>query len=79
MVGTRRITAYGRQATRRSPEPLRERYHCLRYARGVDAVAHQACLNAGGRTLAILGSGLDRIYPPENRRLADEICEHGAL
>jgi DNA processing protein len=48
-------------------------------ARGVDAVAHQAALEAGGRTLAVLGCGVDRIYPPEHRRLAQEIIAHGAL
>ena len=81
MVGTRRITAYGRQATEEIAGTLARSGVTIvsGMARGVDAVAHQACLNAGGRTLAILGSGLDRIYPPENRRLADEICEHGAL
>jgi DNA processing protein len=48
-------------------------------ARGVDAVAHQAALNAGGRTLAVLGSGVDRIYPPEHRRMAEMITQHGAV
>jgi len=48
-------------------------------ARGVDAIAHQAALEAGGRTLAVLGSGLDRIYPPEHRRLAEAISQRGAV
>jgi DNA processing protein len=48
-------------------------------ARGIDGVAHKAALRAGGRTLAVLGSGVDRIYPPEHRRLADEIIENGAV
>jgi DNA processing protein len=48
-------------------------------ARGVDSIAHRAALDAGGRTLAILGSGLDQIYPPEHRMLAAEIAGQGAV
>ena len=44
-------------------------------ARGVDAIAHQAALNAGGRTIAVLGSGVDRVYPPEHRKLANKVME----
>jgi DNA processing protein len=48
-------------------------------ARGVDSAAHQACLRAGGVTVAVLGSGLDRIYPAEHDRLAASICKRGVL
>ena len=48
-------------------------------ARGIDGIAHQAALRAGGRTIAVLGSGVDVIYPPEHRHLADQIAERGAL
>ncbi|NLE93269.1 MAG: DNA-protecting protein DprA, partial [Chloroflexi bacterium] len=48
-------------------------------ARGVDGLAHQAAIEAGGRTIAVLGSGVDIIYPPEHRRLAERIKEHGAI
>ena len=48
-------------------------------ARGVDSIAHQAAVNAGGRTLAVLGNGVDLVYPPENRQLASQIIEHGAM
>src|SRR5262245_13570806 len=48
-------------------------------ARGVDSSAHRGCLKEDGRTVAVLGSGLDRIYPPEHRDLAVSICRKGAL
>jgi DNA processing protein len=81
VVGTRRITSYGRQVAEEVAATLARSGITLvsGLARGVDAVAHQAALNAGGRTLAILGSGVDRVYPPENRRLAEQILSRGAL
>jgi DNA processing protein len=48
-------------------------------ARGVDAAAHQACLKNGGRTLAVLGCGVDICYPPEHRQLAEQVIANGAL
>jgi DNA processing protein len=75
VVGTRRLTAYGRQVTRELVTGLA--HHGVTIvsglARGIDAIAHKAAMDAGGRTLAVLGSGLDNIYPPENRPLADQI------
>ena len=81
IVGTRRITTYGRQVAAQVADALARNGVTVisGLARGVDAVAHQASLEAGGRTLAVLGCGVDRIYPPENRRLAEQIVAHGAL
>jgi DNA processing protein len=81
VVGTRRVSAYGRQVAQDTAYFLAG--HGLTIvsgmARGVDALAHQAALRAGGRTIAVLGSGVDVIYPPENRKLAEEIIDNGAL
>jgi DNA processing protein len=81
IVGTRRVTAYGRQVAEDVATALAHSGVTIisGMARGVDSIAHQAAVNAGGRTLAILGNGVDQVYPPENRRLADQIMEHGAL
>jgi DNA processing protein len=81
VVGTRRVTAYGRQVVERLvPEMARAGVTIVSgLARGTDALAHRVALEAGGRTLAVLGSGLDRIYPTEHAGLAREIVGRGAL
>jgi DNA processing protein len=81
VVGTRRVTSYGRQVAEEIATSLARSGITVvsGLARGVDAVAHLAALQAGGRSLAVLGCGVDRIYPPENRRLAEQLIEHGAL
>jgi DNA processing protein len=81
MVGTRLATVYGKEAARRLGTDLARSGVTVisGLARGIDATAHQAALEAGGRTIAVLGSGLDVIYPWEHQRLAGQIVEHGAL
>ncbi len=81
IVGTRRLTSYGQQVTRDTSIFLAA--HGLTIvsglARGVDGLAHRHALNTGGRTIAVLGSGVDVIYPPEHRKLAEAISENGAV
>ena len=81
IVGTRRVTPYGRQITEELSAYLAANGMTVisGLARGVDAVAHQATLKAGGRTIGILGSGVDKIYPPEHRGLAEQMMERGAI
>lgn len=81
VVGTRRVTAYGRQVAEEVASSLARNGITVvsGLARGVDSISHRAALDAGGRTIAVLGSGLDRIYPPENRKLAERIVKQGAL
>ncbi|GAB4531964.1 MAG: DNA-processing protein DprA [Anaerolineales bacterium] len=81
IVGTRRVTRYGRQVAEELAAALAGQGITVvsGLARGVDGVAHQAALRAGGRTLAVLGCGVDQVYPPEHRHLAEEICAQGAL
>lgn len=81
VVGTRRATAYGLQAAGELARELAASSVTVvsGLARGVDTVAHRAALEAGGRSVAVLANGLDTVYPPENRGLAREIAEAGAL
>lgn len=81
VVGTRRATVYGKEAARHiAGELTRAGVTVISgLARGIDTAAHQAALDAGGRTVAVLGSGVDVAYPTENRRLMQRIVEHGAV
>ena len=81
IVGTRNATVYGRSVTRRLASDLAATGVTVvsGLARGIDAVAHRAALEVGGRTLAVFGCGVDVIYPAEHRRLADEVAAQGAL
>jgi DNA processing protein len=81
LVGTRRATVYGREVAETLATDLAHSNITVvsGMARGIDATAHAAAIKAGGRTLAVLGCGVDVVYPPEHRRLAQEIVAHGAL
>ena len=81
VVGTRRVSVYGRQAAEDMARGLAANRVTVvsGLARGVDGVAHRAALEAGGRTIGVLACGLDMVYPPEHKRLAEQIIEQGAL
>ena len=81
VVGTRRASFYGRQTTQDIVTGLvRNRVTIVSgLAKGIDATAHRTALEAGGRTIAILGCGLDIIYPNDHATLARQIMEQGAL
>lgn len=81
VVGTRKPSHYGREVARRIAETLAAAGVTVvsGLARGIDALAHKGALEMGGRTLAVLGSGVDHIYPAEHKGLADKIIAAGAL
>lgn len=81
VVGSRDATPYGLEVAGRLAEELASRGVTVvsGLARGIDSAAHRGALRAGGRTVAVLGSGIDVVYPPENRRLAAQIEARGAV
>ena len=81
IVGTRYPTSYGREVTERISSDLAVSGITIisGMARGVDGIAHRAAIEVGGRTIAVLGCGIDIIYPPENRQLYFDIAKNGAV
>lgn len=81
IIGTRRATLYGMRMARQLAGGLARLGFCIvsGLARGVDTAAHQAALESGGPTIAVLGCGLDIIYPPENLELYQKIVAAGAV
>lgn len=81
IVGTRKPTLYGREMAKYLSHSLTKSGFTIvsGLALGIDSIAHKACLEAGGRTVAVLGSGINDIYPEENRKLGEQIIDQGAL
>jgi DNA processing protein len=79
VVGSRILTSYGQQATAEIARGLAQTGVSIvsGLAVGADAVAHQAALDCGGRTVAVLGNGIDFIYPPRNQKLGEDILKKG--
>lgn len=79
IVGTRKMTYYGREVTEKFAGELASYGITIvsGLARGIDSVAHRSALEVGGKTIAVIASGLDNIYPPENIKLANDIVKSG--
>lgn len=77
VVGSRRATMYGKQATKKLSFQLAQSGFTILsgLARGIDTAAHEAAVAANGRTIAVIGSGLAQLYPPENLALAEKIAD----
>ncbi len=81
IVGTRKATNYGKNMAKDFSSTLAKSGFTIisGLAYGIDSVAHKSALEAGGRTIAVMGTGCDQIYPPSNRELADQIIENGCI
>ncbi len=81
IVGSRKMTSYGASVAERFSEELSSIGLTIisGMARGIDSIAHRGAIKANGRTIAVLGSGVDVVYPPENKNLLEKIVEHGCI
>lgn len=79
IVGTRLPSSYGKAITEKLVQGLVEQQLTIvsGFARGIDTIAHKTAIHNNGRTIAVLGNGIDRVYPPENRDLKNQIIENG--
>ncbi len=79
VVGSRRCSTYGQNSALMLARDLAQRGMTVvsGFARGIDAAAHRGALEAGGRTIAVLGTGMDEVYPRDHKKLAEEILAHG--
>lgn len=79
IVGSRKCSTYGQNAALMLARDLAQRGVTVvsGFARGIDAAAHRGAIEAGGRTVGVLGTGIDEVYPRDHKRLADEILERG--
>ncbi|MGI8669429.1 MAG: DNA-processing protein DprA, partial [Aridibacter sp.] len=79
VVGSRRCTTYGRNASEMLGRDLAEHGVCVvsGFARGIDSSAHKGVIEGKGKTIAVLGTGIDGVYPKENAKLFDEILDNG--
>jgi DNA processing protein len=81
VVGCRMASPYGKQITEKIGRELAKRGITIvsGLARGIDSISHLSALKENGRTIAVFGSGLDVIYPPENKKLVERIVQNGAI
>jgi len=81
IVGTRRPTLYGQRIAKKLAGRLARAGFCIvsGLARGVDAAAHEGALEVGGKTVGVLGCGIDIVYPPENKELFERMVQEGAI
>lgn len=79
IVGSRRSSTYGQNAATMLARDLAQRGVTIvsGFARGIDAAAHRGAIEGGGRTIAVLGTGIDEVYPRDHKKLAEEILESG--
>lgn len=81
MIGSRQCTDYGKEVSVKLAYELAKKGICIvsGMAKGIDSYSHIGCIKAGGKTIAVLGSGVDYIYPKENVRLYNAILQTGGL